>query len=62
MYTKHFKDVVSTSLPADSESTAVDPDPSHFASLSIFHSLSTVEMDASVSFDLDLPIANQKGK
>jgi len=33
LYTKHSKDVVSISLPADLESTTTDHDPPHSASL-----------------------------
>jgi len=62
VYTKHFKNVVSTSLPANIESTTADPDLPHSASLPTDPSLSTVEMHISASSDLDLPIAHQKGK
>jgi len=34
VYNKHAKNMVSTSLPVDSESTAVDPHPPHSVSLS----------------------------
>ena len=61
-HTKHSKDVVSTSFPMDSESTAVDLDPPHFASLSTDPPLPTVKMNIATSSDLDLPIAHRKGK
>jgi len=62
VYTKCFKDVVSTSLRADLESITTNLDPPHSASLPTDPSLSTAEMDTSASFDLNLPIAHRKGK
>ena len=62
VYTRCFKDVVSTTLLVDPESIVAYPDPPHYASLPTDHLLPTVEMDTSTSSDLDVPIARQKGK
>ena len=50
VYTKYFKNVVSTLLSAHPESSVVDPDFLHFVSLPTALS------------DLDIPIAHRKGK
>ena len=60
VYTKRFKDVVSTSLHVDPESTVTDSDPPHSTSLPTDPLLFTLEMDTSASYDLDFLIAHRK--
>jgi len=55
------KNVISISFRVDPESTSDYPDP-HSTSQSAAPPLSIVEMDISVSSDLNLPIAHGKDK
>ena len=58
VFTRCPKNVVSTSLPTDSESTVIDPGLPNSISLPTAPLLSTVETDTSVSLDFDFPIVH----
>jgi len=62
VYTRRFKNVVSTSLRVDLEFIALDHDLLHFASLATDPPLPTIMIDTSAYSNLDLFIAYRKGK